>query len=49
MKRNDITKPHLKKFFTLIRVVEEPPLNREGFWKKPEFHKAFDVKIKDDK
>lgn len=33
---NDVTKPHLRQFFECKKIGDEPPLNREGFWRKPE-------------
>jgi hypothetical protein len=32
----DVTKPHLRQFFEIKKIGDEPPLNRDGFWKKPE-------------
>ena len=31
----DVTKPHLRQFFECREIGKEPPLNQEGFWKKP--------------
>lgn len=33
----DQTKPHLKRFFEVKKIGDEPALNREGFWQKPDF------------
>lgn len=30
----DVTKPHRKQFFECTKIADEPPLNKEGFWKK---------------
>jgi len=42
-------KPHLTKFFKVSKIADEPSLNKNGFWKKSEYHRAFDVKPKNDK
>lgn len=34
-------KPHLKQFFTITKIADEPPLNTKGFWPKPTFHETF--------
>jgi len=32
----DITKPWRRQFFECKDIGKEPPINVEGFWKKPE-------------
>jgi len=29
----DITKPHTRKMMNVKKIADEPPLNKEGFWK----------------
>jgi len=33
---NKSLKHWTKKFFDVKKIADEPPLNKEGFWKKPE-------------
>ena len=35
-KAQDVTKPHLRKFFECRDVGPTPPVNGSGFWKKPQ-------------
>jgi hypothetical protein len=35
IKQGDLTKPHLKQFFDIKKIADEPPLNKDGFWPKP--------------
>lgn len=40
-KASDMTKPNLRRFFDTVKISDELPLNKDGFWKKPEFHREF--------
>ena len=34
--QGDLTKPHLRQFFECKSIGPEPPLNKDGFWAKPD-------------
>lgn len=41
---SDIANPHLRKFFKVVKIANEPALNVGGFWPKPAFHSLFSKK-----